>query len=1202
MGFQGTLASVNLGDIMQTLAVNRQTGTLVVKHAGTDRYIWFENGEIAMSDGASKDGSALVLTVLQRRSMLTPKQATELSERLYSTGQPLRDIIMASGLMPEQDLDDVCASTLEDKVCEIFEWEDGEFNFVDGPPVPALAVVEVIEAGGVRLQTQSVVMEAMRRRDEWGRINEIIPDKHELYVVDNDGRNNLQAIDTGEDPDMVKVLRYLDGKHSINRTADLVGIPHFDAFAIVSQLVMAGVARPCAPQEVLDDALALREAGEVEQAAVMLENAASRIDVPEVIRPLAEIKLELGDTPRAVELYLDLIQRAQDDGNFDQALRDLDVVIKINPDDPDIQIDRAEVLLDLDRTADASAGFIAAATNYLATRDTKLAVDACHRARDLDPTSPDPHRLLAKAYLLDNQSENALAEYRSLWHSLLSHNRPKRALDQLTTILDEDCKFQRVKEQVLVHARGSDAVKTGSAVRRLVYLVMLLVLAGSGYAGYQIYETKIALAQRQSDVNLIESKLKTADEDTDYTGLSEQLRTLKAANTDPELATRINTLIELHSAKFEETAAELRTELDTALNESRLDEAEQLATTLVGNFRKAKASAEVGKVLDEITNQRARESVQDQLAEIGALWAGYRWDESVAKLSTLTENTALTPAVRAELVTERAARSDDLNSAEFLFRKGEELERSDRATDARRVYERAMAAKGDFYRDEARKKLVALEDAIAAEKKSNISTAIKQEDSDQIFALLDDLRLLAEKAHGTRPAKEYESILLPLALTLDHPTVAVTINDGQREQTVIAPTDATGPWRVDLTYPATGGLTVTARRSGFHDQELHITAGDRRTTAALVMQRGHLWQTDLRSAPVTTPQIGGSYILVCTADSKLHFVSRENGGASPQPYDPVHSFTQPPFIHQNTAYVALGGQIHATDTATRSRLWAWPDQADIDSPSLGRFGLWVQEHELIPGQHQLFAGAQPPGGLESGTVVTMAIDQRTLELEPYPDTPLSWAVTGPPLVFGSVLYIPAGRHIVAFDGTSASRRQPLTKLYEYRMRSEVELRPVSAEVAKTPAILITDASGTVIAIDADPYAPSETRTLMSWNLAAPAAASPVVDPNGRTAYVSQTEIGGVTALVLDRPQERSVRWRFPSEGQIGSIPGPPAVGKNGIYVADANGILYCIDRETGKERWKADLQSGVVTGVAAADGRIYVGTRNGMLMCFEEGD
>ena len=55
MGFQGNIASVNLADIFQTLAMNRQRvlwlSAMVLNH-----FIWFDRGAIAITDGTDEDG------------------------------------------------------------------------------------------------------------------------------------------------------------------------------------------------------------------------------------------------------------------------------------------------------------------------------------------------------------------------------------------------------------------------------------------------------------------------------------------------------------------------------------------------------------------------------------------------------------------------------------------------------------------------------------------------------------------------------------------------------------------------------------------------------------------------------------------------------------------------------------------------------------------------------------------------------------------------------------------------------------------------------------------------------------------------------------------------------------------------------------------------------------------------------------------
>ncbi|NRA37029.1 MAG: DUF4388 domain-containing protein, partial [Planctomycetes bacterium] len=492
MGFQGSLNSVNLGDIFQTVAMNRQTGTLSVRQPGKAHNIWFYNGEIAMCDQAIIDGRPGLLTILMHRGVISKQQADELTDRSQTGAQPIRELILASGDVIEQDLDLHCNGIIEEAVCDIFEWTDGDFTFTDGDPTIDLSNPHVAELGAIRMQTAGVVMEATRRSDEWSRIRQVITNDEELFVVDNEGRANLSKIES--DPEILKVLRYLDGRHKLMEISISISLSRFDVFAIVSQLILQGIARTRSEQEIVGDALQMRGEGNLEKARLLLENAAQRSQLPDIIRPLAEICVETNDIPRAVELYLDLIQNEQDDGNVEQALSDLDKVIGLSPDDPELQVDRAEMLFELGQNDDAAEAYLKAAESYINSRNTEEALTACHRAKDLNHVSATPHRFLAKAYILENQTESALVEYKSLWHILLSSMRPKKALDTLSQILEQDCKIASLKESVISHAKGSDAVKTGSSLRMLVNLVIVVILGVGGWAGWEYYNTTVVLA------------------------------------------------------------------------------------------------------------------------------------------------------------------------------------------------------------------------------------------------------------------------------------------------------------------------------------------------------------------------------------------------------------------------------------------------------------------------------------------------------------------------------------------------------------------------------------------------------------------------------------------------------------------------------------------------------------------------------------
>jgi len=1189
MGFQGSLDSVNLGDIFQTLAMNRQTGTLVVNRPGEEHYIWFAQGDVALCDGVDKDGGPWLLNVLFNRDLLNSNQAAELKSRLYQSKQPLRELLLSSGMISDGDLDDNVMWCLEERVCEIFEWQDGQFSFVDGPPVPNLQVLEIVEAGDAKLPTTHVVMEATRRKDEWERIRQVITNPNELYIVDNEGRANLRNVEASDDPEMVKVLRYLDGKHTIQQISDMVSVPKFDAFAIVAQLVMGGVARPRAPPETVADALRLRSDGELRQARTLLETAAEQIDMPDVIRPLAEICSELGDTPRAVELFLDLIQREQDDGNFAQALDDIEVVIQINPEDPDLQIDRADILLELDRQEEAAEAFIRAADNYVSTRELKLAVDACHRAKDLAPTMPEPHRLLARCYLLDGQTENAVVEYKSLWHTLLTKQRPRRALEVLTGILDEDCKFPRVKDQVIEHAQGSDAVKTSSAVRLLIYVLILVIVGAAAYVGYDLWQNRIKKDQIRAQLADIETELKTQDT-ADYQDLVERLKNVDAT-ADDDLNMRRNTLIDQVKSSMNQEAEQLLTLINDHIASDELDQAADKLHHLDPDEGRLGASVVATehhtRLMRLLKERRSDQTAKEHLAKIEQLWELGDFDGAIAALEDVSSDASLESGVRDVLKNKLKELTDLRKSSEWLFRQGERLE---------------LEGKRDRFRDEARKRLIALERQRAEDKLASIGKAIQQRDTHQIFKLIDELRELTNEARSEEVRQALSRVELPYTLTIDHHQVAVEVQEGDADTTTYtAPAGTNGAWQLELSYPATATVNVIGKRRGFSDEPKRIAANDRSISGELTLKRGPLWQKDLGSEPVADAVAFGNQILICTKKNTVELLDATTGvNRSIRLPNQVANITRPPFIDRGVAYVSLGGSVHAIDPVARIIKWSWPPGGG-NNANLGRSGIWVQRHVIKPGETELFTSYFDQAR-QQGHVVIVSVDPVTGEFVRYPDAQVGEDISGPPLVHFDTLYVPLSTGVAVYDAASASIRSAPTQLFTVQMRGEVRVRPVPAKIGDRDAVLTVDAYGGVLALNADPFAAERDRNLRNWNTQGAPAAAPVVDLDSEVAYMAYAEAGGVVALDLSKEAQAPVRWRFPANGKIGKIHGRPALGKLGLYIADADGRLYCIDRETGKLRWKSDIGTKITIGVLAHEGRIYVGTEKGQLICFEEGD
>lgn len=1193
MGFQGQLSSVQLADLFQTLYMNRQTGTLSVNDSQGTVHVYFDQGQIARCTAPLVESVPFLITTVVRKGLIPQDRADEITQRLRQTNQPLRELLLASGLVHVTELDEISAWCIEELVCPLFEWSDGDFTFSDGEPIHELLAPDVIELGSTRLPSQQVIMEATRRKDEWRRIREIIPDSETLFVVDHDGRTNLRSIET--DPEMLRVLRYLDGRHSLDAIANAVGATRFDTHAIVAQMLLAAVARPQTAQDVVTDAMSLKDAGELSKARELLEHALKQARLPEVLRPLAEVCASLGQVARAVELYLELIQSAQDQGDLEQALADLDVVIGLSPDDPELHFERAQVRSEMGQGEEAAAGYVVAAQAFLGTKDVARALDACHRAKNLLPRSPEPHRYLARAYLMEGQTENATVEYKALWHALLTAYRPRRAFEELKEILNADCKFSAIKDQILSHAQSSEAVKTSKALRTLVYAVVGTLVITVGGIGWEYYHRVFKHGLGVDSLNAIERELPKRMEAIDHPAIIEDIDKIRAGvGSDTELRQRSDALSEKVTTDFNSRAQGLLARGRAQLDGGDFAQAERSFKELSARYDGTPTAAASGAMLEQVRQARITTQVQTDLAEANRRWQALNWDGAITLISHVLERRDLPTPLRARLVDQQVEWVAATRNSRQLFERATKIEKAGDLRLAISAYNRAASGEGDQYAALAKDYLHQLELTYAKKIGQSLIESAGKDDDAKVFAAYDELLRISNESLGDQLKLWLEAFDLPYILQVDHPRTVLTVRRSNGEVQIHAPAGTSGAWQYRLTYHPSENLLVTAYRSGFTPQSGAIAASNRRVTGTVSLRRGPRWRSQLTGPATTQPVVAMGQILVGTSKTTLEVIDPRQGASRPITFpDTMAEFRTPPYVFQDRAYLVLEDTLHAIDLVTRTQLWSWPNSSLPQHRLSG--SLWVQEHDLIQGTHLIIAGT-----LQGGVVALGADDNSRVSMYP---RATEGELSGQPLADHfdnhTLVYLPMGNELTVLDYSEITENSPPKQLFTVRTRGDLVNRPAKALIGASarPAVLVSDTSGLVIAVDADPTTVDTKRILCTWPVDGNQPSTPTVD--GRSAFVNVAE-GRLYALDLDHPGQ--VLWKFPLQGSFGPQPGEAAVGRNGVYVVSTNGVLFCLDRLSGKERWRCDLGAPAVSGLASAGGMVFVALRNGQLLGFDEGE
>ncbi len=97
---------------------------------------------------------------------------------------------------------------------------------------------EVRREDVIQTSTQGVLMEGMRRLDEWGRLLEQLPDLDSVFEV-----NDQQLLERlAEIPDEInRILKHFDGRHSLMQVVDSCGQDDLETLTAISKLYFEGL-------------------------------------------------------------------------------------------------------------------------------------------------------------------------------------------------------------------------------------------------------------------------------------------------------------------------------------------------------------------------------------------------------------------------------------------------------------------------------------------------------------------------------------------------------------------------------------------------------------------------------------------------------------------------------------------------------------------------------------------------------------------------------------------------------------------------------------------------------------------------------------------------------------------------------------------------------------------------------------------------
>ncbi|MEE4272041.1 MAG: DUF4388 domain-containing protein [Thermoanaerobaculales bacterium] len=166
MSFEGNLETMTAADLLQWAANGHQTGTIRVTRADLTKRIFIRDGVIVSC--TSTDPREFLGHFLVSHGIIDERNLQIGMIDQERTGDLLGQVLVERGFITPEQLKDTLRLKAEEAIFDLFTWNEGEFHFVEDE-LPSFELVPI------SLGVQGLVLEGMRRLDEWQRILEVIP-------------------------------------------------------------------------------------------------------------------------------------------------------------------------------------------------------------------------------------------------------------------------------------------------------------------------------------------------------------------------------------------------------------------------------------------------------------------------------------------------------------------------------------------------------------------------------------------------------------------------------------------------------------------------------------------------------------------------------------------------------------------------------------------------------------------------------------------------------------------------------------------------------------------------------------------------------------------------------------------------------------------------------------------------------------------
>jgi hypothetical protein len=215
-----------LPDILIDIQRSEKTGILEVKNGHVCKKIYIKNGDIIFA--ASNQEDFMLGAVLIKAGKITLEQFHQSLAISKKTGTRLGTILVKLGYLEPNKLVWAVTHQVEEIILSLFQWEEGDFEFREGP----LPTDEVIT---LKISVANLIYRGIKRINSFSYFKNVCPPWDAIIEYSSDPLDLFQAIKLDEEDR--EILSFIDGRSKIKDLLSLSSLNDFKTLKILYALL-----------------------------------------------------------------------------------------------------------------------------------------------------------------------------------------------------------------------------------------------------------------------------------------------------------------------------------------------------------------------------------------------------------------------------------------------------------------------------------------------------------------------------------------------------------------------------------------------------------------------------------------------------------------------------------------------------------------------------------------------------------------------------------------------------------------------------------------------------------------------------------------------------------------------------------------------------------------------------------------------------